>query len=189
MPAGATHKLLPRDSVRGECYTSSLVRVPAQTCDSMSDFEFTDGPAREVMNTEPPLLEQSANICRVARLLRRSSHLWIVKEKGSRKLLGIITERDFLDLLSPIPDKTYATGMLKSRSLDQGQMSTAADAMVSPVVTCDPNTSISRAMEMFRERRIRHLAIVENDQIVGELSLKGIIAAYYISSCSMLDSA
>lgn len=155
----------------------------------MSDFEFTDVPAREVMNTDPPLLEQSANICRVARLLRRYSHLWIVEEKDSRKLLGIITETDFMDLLSPMPDKTYATGMLKSRSLHQGQMSTAADAMISPVAACDPDTSISRAMEMLREQRIRHLAMVENDQIVGELSLKGIIAAYYISSCSMLDSA
>jgi CBS domain-containing protein len=154
-----------------------------------SDFEFEDVPAREVMNTEPPLLEQSANVCRVARMLRRYSHLWIVTEKGSRTLVGVITESDFIDLLSPIPDRAYATGMLKSRSLQQGQMSTAGDAMVTPVITCAPDTPVSEALELFRERDIRHLAVVENNEIIGELSLKGIIAAFYISSCSMLDSA
>jgi len=154
-----------------------------------SDFEFDDVPARNVMNPEPPLLEQSANVCRVARMLRRYSHLWIVSEKGSRKLVGVITESDFIDLLSPIPDRTYATGMLKSRSLHQGQMSTARDAMVSPVITCGPDTPVSKALELFREQDIRHLAVAENNEIVGELSLKGIIAAFYISSCSMLDSA
>lgn len=155
----------------------------------MADFEFDDVPARDVMNAEAPLLEQSANVCRVARMLRRYSHLWIVEEKGSRKLVGVITEQDFIDLLSPIPDRTYATGMLKSRSLHQGQISTAADAMISPVITCSPDTPVSEALETFREQDIRHVAVVENGEIVGELSFKGIIAAFYIASCSMLDSA
>jgi CBS domain-containing protein len=150
--------------------------------------EFGDVSAREVMSLEPPLVEENASICKVARLLRRYSHLWVVGQKGNTNLVGVVTESDFIALLSPIPDRTYATGMLKSRSLDQGQMSTAGDVMVSPVITCTPDTSVTDALDLFRERRIRHLAVVENEQIVGELSLKGIIAAYYITSCSMLDS-
>lgn len=156
---------------------------------AVADFEFEDLPARDVMNVEPPLLEQSANVCRVARMLRRHSHLWIVEKKGSRRVVGVITESDFIDLLSPIPERTYATGMLKSRSLDQGQMSTARDAMITPVITCDADTPVSEALEIFREQDIRHLAVTEDNEIIGELSLKGIIAAFYISSCSMLDSA
>lgn len=154
-----------------------------------SDLEFEAIPAREVMNTEPPLLDQNAGVCRVARMLRRYSHLWIVDEKGSRKLVGVVTESDFMDLLSPIPDRTYATGMLRSRSLHQGQISTASDVMISPVITCAPDMPVGKALELFRERDIRHLAVVENNEVIGELSLKGIIAAFYISSCSMLDSA
>ena len=155
----------------------------------MADFEFADVCVRKVMNVETPLVEQSASLCRVARMLRRYSHLWIIAAKDSRKVVGVITERDFVELLSPIPDRTYATGMLKSRSLHQGQVSTAADVMVSPVVTCSPDTSVSEALETFREQHIRHLPVVENGEIVGELSLKGVIAAFYISTCSMLDSA
>ncbi len=151
--------------------------------------EFGDVAAREVMGLDPPVVEESASVCKIARLLRRHSHLWVVDQKGSSNLVGIVTESDFIALLSPIPDRTYATGMLKSRSLDQGQISTAGDVMVSPVITCTPDTSVTDALDLFRERRIRHLAVVENEQIVGELSLKGIIAAYYITSCSMLDSA
>jgi len=42
---------------------------------------------------------------------------------------------------------------------------------------------------LLRERDIRRLAIVEGGEIAGELSPKGIIAAHYVASCSMLDGS
>jgi CBS domain-containing protein len=154
----------------------------------MSEVEFGGAKVRDVMGTEPPLLEQTANVCKVARLLRSFSHLWIVPERGSRQVLGVVTERDFLDLLSPIPDREYATGLIRPRSLYHEEMSSAEEFMSSPVVSCEGGTSVADALELLREKRIRHLAVVENGEIVGELSLKGIIAAYYKTSCGMLDS-
>jgi CBS domain-containing protein len=155
----------------------------------MGELEFGEVLVSEVMNPEAPVVEKTASLCKVARLLRRHSHVWVVEEKGEgvRKLLGVVTEKDFLELLNPLPDRMYATGVFKPKSLYHGDMSTAEEFMVSPVVSCAPGNTVADALELLWERRIRHLAVVDEGHLVGELSMKGIIAAYYIDSCSMLN--
>ncbi|TFH36105.1 MAG: CBS domain-containing protein [Dehalococcoidia bacterium] len=155
----------------------------------MGELEFGNVTVSEVMNPECPVVEKTASLCKVARLLRRYSHVWVVEEKGSPVLLGIVTEKDFLELLNPLPDRMYTTGFIRTKSLYHGEMSTAEEFMVSPVISCSPKNTVAEALEKLWERRIRHLAVVEGDRLVGELSMKGIIAAYYIDSCSMLDGS
>lgn len=155
----------------------------------MGELEFGKVVVSEVMNPDPPVIEKTTSLCKVARILRRHSHVWVVEEKepGVRTLLGIVTEKDFLELLNPLPDKMYATGMFRPKSLYHGDMSSAQDFMVSPVISCSPQSTVADALEKLWERRIRHIAVAEDNRLVGELSMKGIIAAYYIDSCSMLD--
>ncbi len=155
----------------------------------MGELEFGTVQVSEVMNQEPPVIEKGASLCRVARILRRHSHVWVVEEKqqGVRTLLGIVTEKDFLELLNPLPERMYTTGVFKPKSLYHGDMSTAEEFMVSPVITCSPHSTVAEALEKLWERRIRHLAVAEDNRLVGELSMKGIIAAYYLDSCSMLN--
>ena len=155
----------------------------------MSVLRFGNVAVSEVMNTELPLVEIGASVCQVARALRRASHVWVVQERGSRVVLGIVTEHEFLDLLSPIPEGEHATGLIKPRSLCHGEMTTVEEFMSRPVVSCSPATKVEDALELLRERVIRRLAIVEGGEIVGELSPKGIIAAYYVASCSMLNGS
>ena len=154
----------------------------------MDERQFGDVRVGDVMATEMPIVEVSTALCKVARMLRRASHVWVVQERGSREVLGIVTEREFLELLSPMPDKEYATGMIRTKSLLHGDMSTADEFMTKPVVSCSPSTNVETALEILREKRIRRLAVIDDGRLVGEISLKGIIAAYYISSCSMTDS-
>ena len=155
----------------------------------MSELRFADVAVGAVMNTELPLVEKGASVCKVARMLQRASHVWVVEECGSRVVLGIVTEHEFMDLLSPIPEGEYATGVIKPRSLYLGELRTAEEFMSRPVVGCSPETKVEEALELLRERDIRRLAVVEGGEIVGELSPEGVIAAYYISSCSLRDSS
>lgn len=155
----------------------------------MSEIRFGDVAVSEVMNAELSLVEKGASVCKVARILRRASHVWVVEERGSRVVLGIVTEHEFMDLLSPMPEGEYATGVIKPRSLYLGELRTAEEFMSRPVVSCSSATRVEDALELLRERDIRRLAVVEGGEIVGELSPKGVIAAYYIASCSMRDSS
>lgn len=155
----------------------------------MGEMELGKVAVSEVMNTDPPLVETTAGLCRVARLLRRQSHVWVVKSKEDREVVGIVTERDFLDLLSPLPDMMYTTGVLHTKSLYHGEVATVQEFMTSPVVSCSPQDTVEKALEVLWQKRIRRLAVIEGGQLVGELSMKGIIAAYYIAACSMRDGA
>ena len=155
----------------------------------MGEMELGKVAVAEVMNTDPPVVETTAGLCRVARMLRRQSHVWVVKSKQDREVVGIVTERDFLDLLSPLPEMMYTTGVLHPKSLYHGEVATVQDFMTSPVVSCSPRDTVERALEELWHKRIRRLAVIESNQLVGELSMKGIIAAYYITTCSMSDGA
>ena len=171
-------------------YVQRHVEFVASKRQDMGELEFGNAIVSDVMNTDPPVVEKSASLCKVARILRRHSHVWVVEEQeqGVRMLLGIVTEKDFLELLNPLPEKMYTTGMFRTKSLYHGDMSTADEFMVSPVVSCKPGSTVAEALEKLWEKRIRHLAVAENNRLVGELSMKGIIAAYYLDSCSMLNS-
>ncbi len=143
------------------------------------------------MHTDPPVIDKSASLCKVARLLRLKSHVWVVEEKeaGVRILRGVVTEKDFLELLNPLPDRMYTTGVFRPKSLIHGNMSTVQEFMTSPVVTCSPETTIAEALATFWDKKIRHLAVASGERLVGELSMKGIIAAYYAKSCDMLSGS
>ena len=156
----------------------------------MGELEFGKTLVSEVMNPNPPVVEKTASLCAVARLLRHHSHVWVVEEKedGVRLLLGIVTEKDFLELLNPLPDRMYTTGVVKPRSLYHEDMSTVEEFMVSPVISCPPTCTVAEALEKLWDKRIRHLAVTDNNRLIGELSIKGVIAAYYLDSCSMLNS-
>jgi CBS domain-containing protein len=47
--------------------------------------------------------------------------------------------------------------------------------MTSPVVTCEPGEAIDRLAEIMTERRIRHMPVVENGQLVGIVSIGDVV--------------
>lgn len=81
------------------------------------------------------------------------------------KLVGIITERDLL--------RASATD-------DQDLDSTAvSELMTDNLVTGTPDDSISQTMGLLTEQRIRHLPILENDKLVGLISIGDVVKAQY----------
>ena len=81
------------------------------------------------------------------------------------KLVGIITERDLL--------RASATD-------DQDLDSTAvSELMTDNLVTGTPDDSISQTMGLLTEQRIQHLPILENDKLVGLISIGDVVKAQY----------
>ena len=81
------------------------------------------------------------------------------------KLVGIITERDLL--------RASATD-------DQDLDSTAvSELMTDNLVTGTPDDSISQTMGLLTEQRIRHLPILDNDKLVGLISIGDVVKAQY----------
>lgn len=81
----------------------------------------------------------------------------------NQDLAGIITERDVL----------HATAQHGSK-IDNLKVE---DVMTKNLITCGENESIDKVMEMMTDNRIRHLPILENDKLVGIISIGDVVKA------------
>ena len=77
------------------------------------------------------------------------------------KAAGIFTERDYLRKIA-----------LQGRSSDDTVMS---EVMSSPLITAEPEESTRNAMETMTECRCRHLIIMQDDEMVGIVSLGDLV--------------
>jgi len=79
------------------------------------------------------------------------------------KPIGIITEQDMLRRVihkSRIPEKTRVS-----------------DIMSKPLIVATPNMHIQEASKLMLERNIRKLPVVENERLVGLVTLTDLISA------------
>jgi CBS domain-containing protein len=85
----------------------------------------------------------------------------VVARAGS--VLGILSERDYARKL-----------VLKGRSSSDA---TVQDLMTSFVITVTPDQSMDQCMDLMTSKRIRHLPVVENDKLVGLISIGDVVKA------------
>ena len=81
------------------------------------------------------------------------------------RLVGIITARDLL--------RVSATD---GQDLESTPVS---EVMTGKLVTGTPDDSISQTMGLLTEQRIRHLPILEDDKLVGLISIGDVVKAQY----------
>ncbi|MEJ2128528.1 MAG: CBS domain-containing protein [Woeseiaceae bacterium] len=79
------------------------------------------------------------------------------------KLLGIVTERDYARKV-----------ILKGRSSDNCKVS---EIMSTNVLTASSSQTVNQCMEVMTERRIRHLPVVEDNKVIGLISIGDLVQA------------
>ncbi|MES2013914.1 MAG: CBS domain-containing protein [Pseudomonadota bacterium] len=77
------------------------------------------------------------------------------------KLVGIFSERDYAREV-----------ILKGRSSKTTKIS---EVMTSVVLTARPSDTVDYAMSLLSEKRIRHLPIIDNDKVIGILSIGDLV--------------
>jgi predicted transcriptional regulator len=90
---------------------------------------------------------------------RRISSVVIIDNND--KIMGIVTEKD---LIKEICAKNLLANTLS-----------AAKVMSSPLITISKNSTINDATKLMVEKKIKHLAILENNDIIGILTTYDLI--------------
>lgn len=89
------------------------------------------------------------------------------------KLVGIVSERDYARKV-----------ILKGRSSEGTRV---AEIMTANVLFVHPDESVDDCMALMTEKRIRHLPIVEGEQVIGVLSLGDLVKAVIAEQKFMID--
>ena len=125
-----------------------------------------------------PLIEENDDIHHVLSILGGRNHIWVVKNKNTLELVGIITEHDVLSVLAPKKFPSYVFGMPDVSSIQHGTAQTAEDVMTHRIVHCGPEDKIIDALIKMVKYKLRRLPVVKDKKLVGELTLHQLIRKY-----------
>ncbi|AOA58630.1 CBS domain-containing protein [Acinetobacter larvae] len=81
----------------------------------------------------------------------------------AQHVVGILSERDYTRKIA-----------LHHRSSDH---TTVAEIMTSKVITVNPQQSVEECLSLMTDKHLRHLPVVENDQLVGLISIGDLVKA------------
>ena len=126
-----------------------------------------------------PIIEEKEDIQHVLAILGARNHIWVVKNKGSKELSGVITEHDVLSILTPKKLPGYVFGIPDIKSIQLGTANTAEEVMCTTVITCKPDEKVIDALMKMVKYKLRRLAVVNDKDLVGELTLHQLIRKYY----------
>jgi CBS domain-containing protein len=111
----------------------------------------------EVMTSDPFAVGPDTTVAAAARMMRDGDVGALLVVEGER-LAGIVTDRD-------IVVRVVAEGR------DPAQTPVREAVSAEELVTVSPDTSVSDAVRVMREKAVRRIPVVEGDRPVGVLSI------------------
>ncbi|HXY34605.1 MAG TPA: CBS domain-containing protein [Planctomycetaceae bacterium] len=120
---------------------------------------------REILSNKDPWVASigpSASALEAAQAMNRHKVGSLMVMDG-KKILGIITERDLLQRV-----------LVEQRDSAE---TTVDDVMTTEVLCCQPHTTIEEARAVMKNRRVRHLPVVDERGLHGMISI-GDLNAY-----------
>ena len=106
-------------------------------------------------------IDQNEQISNLALLLKKHNiGCLIVTDNASSKPVGIVSERDLVKYFKEIINK---------------EVLIVKNIMTSSIISCDLSSTSNDLMKKMTENKIRHLPIIENDKLLGIVSIGDVV--------------
>ena len=89
------------------------------------------------------------------------------------KMVGIISERDYVRRVALFERSAFAT--------------TVGEVMTADVTTVSPKDGTQHCMQLMTDKRLRHLPVVEDGQLIGLLSIGDLVKDVMQEQASMIN--
>ncbi len=118
---------------------------------------------RDIMSKDMVIADKDDTILDVAKLMRHHNIGIVPVVENGQKVLGVVTDRDIV---------------LNMAKYNSDPSNTYAREIASEVVyKVKPDADVDQALSLMKKQRIRRLPVIENESLVGMLSL-GDVAVY-----------
>ncbi len=119
---------------------------------------------KDVLTRNVCTLPLTATVREVCALMgeKRIGSVFITDELGL--MVGIVTESDIVRKVVAADKVPY--------------VATCEEVMSHPLITVDATETIYQAQELMDQKRVLHLAVTEDDEIVGMISIRDLIHPY-----------
>ena len=117
-----------------------------------------DAKGRHVISISP-----DASVFEAIKLMADKAIGSLVVLDKDNNLVGIVTERDYARKV-----------IIKGRS---SKDTSVADIMTTKVLTAASDNSVNECMESMTQKKIRHLPVVEDDQVIAMISIGDLVQA------------
>ncbi len=124
------------------------------------------------INTEISTIPSEATVLEAITLMSTQG-IGAVVVVDSNKVVGILSERDYTRKIA-----------LMQRTSDH---TTVAEIMTTKVLSVSRSNTVDECLGLMTERHIRHLPVIENDQLIGIISIGDLVKATMEDQKKLID--
>ncbi len=129
---------------------------------------------RDCMCNNVKCVNPNDSVCDCAKLMSNNHIGCIPVCDDSQNIVGIVTDRDII---------------LRSIACDKDVKSTpVSEIMTCKICSCTPDTHLNEAQDLMKENQIRRIPVMENNKIVGILTLGDLAANPKVDNNEVTDT-
>jgi predicted transcriptional regulator len=124
-------------------------------------------------------VEKTDEIDHVFHLLSQRHHVWVIDQKSTMQVLGIITESDTIQLFAPAYTPLQSFDKPTLQSFQFGLSINAQEIMSAQPITAKQDDTLGDVIIKMKQHKIKQLAVIDtDDRLIGELTLHHLISEY-----------